>query len=419
MPAPVAADTSKPAPAVIQKKSETPVSSAAVRRLKVRTLAVICHDEPAGLIGAYAASLSEKLAQMGYAVHIFSRRAFPATLSGIRAHELGECAGETLLASAQAFAQQVQNSFTRVFGSNTANVAVLGLEWTSIPALLSVRGRCAGSILSLHSLERQRSDMRSDLSQKIHALEMQGLREAGTLLIQQTATLEVVRKWAPEVSKRIVTARHAFPVKDFACTLDQGEIKKRYQVGPVDPLVLFIGPLDERHGPDLLMKSAPQVLKQHRQTRFAFVGDGKLQWPLRVHSRYLLLDYAVRMLGHMSGQNLHELIHGADIIAVPSRERTTEWPVLAAWAAHRPVVATHNAASGLVQHDQDGLLVYPNENSLVWGLDKLIGSHELRTQLSQRGQEKLKARYGWDSVAVQITELMQAFAPENEGKDSK
>ena len=411
----VAAPVKTPA---AQKKASSS-GLAAIQHPQAKTLAIFCYDDPSGMIGAYAGSLSGQLSQKGVTVHIFSRKAYPPCGEKVHSHELGDCPGETLVASAQEFASRVQAAFARVLGTGAVDAVALGLEWTSIPALLAVRSQCVGSVLSLHSLERQRSDMRSELSQKIHAIEMQGLREADCLLAQQLETVEVVRKWAPESFKRVVTARHAFPVDQFRCTLDQGEIKKRIQVGPVDPLVLFIGPLDERHGPDLLVKCAPHVLRNHRQARFAFVGDGKMQWPLRVHSRYLLLDYAVRILGHMSGQGLHELIHAADIVAVPSRERTTEWPVLAAWAARRPVMATHNAASGLVQHDHDGLLVYPSENSLVWGIDRLLNSHELRTQLSNRGHEKLQARYGWDSVAIQIQELMQTFAQAGNGKETK
>ena len=36
--------------------------------------------------------------------------------------------------------------------------------------------------------------------------------------------------------------------------IDRDAVKARYQVGPVDPLVLFVGDLDERHGPDDLVK---------------------------------------------------------------------------------------------------------------------------------------------------------------------
>src|SRR5262249_14448589 len=79
------------------------------------------------------------------------------------------------------------------------------------------------------------------------------------------------------------------------------------------------------------------------QARVLVVGDGDLYWPIRVHSRYLLLDHAVRLPGHLDSDAVDELIQAADIIAVPSRDSTPWWPILAGWAAGRPVLATHDA----------------------------------------------------------------------------
>ena len=80
-----------------------------------------------------------------------------------------------------------------------------------------------------------------------------------------------------------------------------GAIKARYQVGPVDPTILYVGDLDTRYGPDVIVKAMPAILRNHKQARLIVVGDGDLLWPLRVYSRYLLLDYAVRLVGHLDG----------------------------------------------------------------------------------------------------------------------
>jgi glycosyltransferase involved in cell wall biosynthesis len=199
----------------------------------------------------------------------------------------------------------------------------------------------------------------------------------------------------------------AFPVDDFRSGLDPGAVKARFQVGPVDPTVLFIGSLDDRHGPDILLNAARDVLKTHPQVRFIFVGDGPLLWPLRVHARYLQLEYCVRLVGHMEGKALYELVAACDIVCLPSRESTGDWPILAAWAAKRPVVATHNAGGALIQHDQDGVLFYPSENSCVWSIDRILRDDALRERLRENGHQSLLARHGWGKAAQQIEELLQ------------
>src|SRR5262249_11897267 len=163
--------------------------------------------------------------------------------------------------------------------------------------------------------------------------ELRGLREAGAILVNQPATAEVAKYWVPECADRLVSARQPFPVATFDSTFDPGAIKARYQVGPIDPTILFLCDLSEHYGPDLLGKAMPGVLKNPKQARLIVVGDGGLYWPLRVYSRYLLLEHAVRLVGHVEGQPLQELIQAADMIVVPSRESTPWWPIQAAWAA--------------------------------------------------------------------------------------
>ena len=163
-----------------------------------------------------------------------------------------------------------------------------------------------------------------------------------------------------------------FPVHLFQNDLDPGTVKARFQVGPIDPTIVYVGDLAAAYGSDLLVKAMPAILKNHTQARLVIVGQGSEYWPMRVYSRYLLLDHAIRFAGDLQGPPLFELIQAADIVAVPSREPTPWWPILAAWAARRPVVASHQAAVPLLEHDHDSILVYPNEGSLVWGIEPAV-----------------------------------------------
>src|SRR5262249_60454978 len=127
----------------------------------------------------------------------------------------------------------------------------------------------------------------------------------------------VARFWVPDCAERSLPAHPLFPMDRFEGLADPGAVKARYQVGPVDPVILYVGDLDERYGPDLLVKAMPAILRHHPQARLVIVGEGQLQWPMRVYARYLLLEHAVRIVGHLADQAVNELIQAADIIAVP------------------------------------------------------------------------------------------------------
>jgi glycosyltransferase involved in cell wall biosynthesis len=373
-------------------------------------LAMFCHEAADSLVGQFVARLAAAVAGRQTPVHLFARLPFEVEAEDVHVHVLGGVSEGDLLGRVQDFTHRACNAFLRQF-VNGSLVTLMGFEWSAAEALSILHGIAqAPAILSVHSLERQRSDMTSEVSRQIEAIEHRGLREARTVLVHDGATAETAKYWVPECASRIVPARQMFPVKDFRGVLDPGVVKARYQVGPIDPLILFVGDLDERYGPDLLVKAMPAILKNTPQARLVIVGDGGLYWRLRVYTRYLLLEHAVRLPGSVVGKAMAELVQAADVVAVPSREPTPWWPILAAWAAGKPVVATHNAAPGLLEHEQDSVLCYPSENSCVWGIENLLFGADLRRTLVKKGAHKLEQRFGWDLLAEQVQGLMGVAA---------
>jgi glycogen(starch) synthase len=376
-----------------------------------RSLALFCYAAPDSAVGAYVVRLVTALARRQRDVHLFTRHDFDLTLPGVTVQAVGAGDSDELFSSVQEFTSRACNAFLERYPAGHSQVTLFGCEWSSAPVLSLLRGiRNTHTILSLHSLERQRSDMSNELSQQIEEIERNELRESRCVLVHDAGTGEVARQLVPECGRRIVCAREPFAAEPFATGLDAGTVKARYNVGPTDPTLLFIGDLSEPYGPDLLVKAMPAILKNHAQARLIIAGDGALYWPLRVYSRYLLLDHAVRLAGSVEGQAMRELIAAVDVIVLPSREQTPWWPALAGWAAGRPVVATHSAAPALLEHEQDSVLCYPSENSIVWGVEHVLFNPELSQKLIARGHDKLDERFGWGSLAAQVEELMAAPA---------
>ncbi|HYG77496.1 MAG TPA: glycosyltransferase family 4 protein [Planctomycetota bacterium] len=370
-------------------------------------LAMFTYLEPDCAIGQYIAQTVPLLAARGTTVHLFARHRFDIQGEGIHQHELGLCEAGDILGSVEEFTLRALKAFEEEFKDGSTGVTVMSFEWCASRVLLELsRSKKAAVILSLHSLESQRSDLTSELSRKIFETELDAMRVASSILIHNGAVGTAATTRMPEVRERLIHVESAFPVQEFESKLDPGEVKGRFQIGPVDPTILYIGDFDDRHGPDLLMKAAAAILKNHKQARFVFVGDGTLQWPMRVHSRYLLLDYAVRFVGHLEGKPLQELVAACDVVCAPSRSKTEEWPVLAAWAAKRPLVTTHQMAGSFLQHEQDSVLCYANENSIVWGIERVLFDEGLRKRMGENGYKKVVENYGYNKVAGQLEQLM-------------
>jgi glycosyltransferase involved in cell wall biosynthesis len=333
-------------------------------------------------------------------------------MPGVTGQVVGGSDEHELLAQVQDFTSRASEAFGRDFPPGSKAVTLLGCEWSSVP-VLSLLQATGGpdALLSIRSLERQRSDLNTDLSREIEAIERAGLAEANTVFWQEPAVARAVQELWPDCAGKLVSGSPDFPVDQFENLQDPGAIKGRYQVGPVDPTILYVGDLDERHAADVLVKSMPTVLRNHKQARLVIVGDGELLWPLKVYARYLLIEHAVRLVGHMEGRPLAELIQAADVVAVPSRVQTEWWPIQAAWAAGRPVVASHEMAAGLaLENEKDAVLVYPHESSCVWGIERVLFDEELRRTMGSRGREKVEKRFGWSTVAGRIEQAMGARA---------
>src|SRR5262249_41614608 len=143
--------------------------------------------------------------------------------AGVSVHVLGDCGGDYLPEQIEEFTHRASNAFLQHFRNAPASVALIGFEWATVqaPSLPHVVKR-GETLLSRSSLERQRSDLSSEVSQRIDEIEQKGLREVGTLPLPAPATGEIAAGCVPECAGRIVYARERFRAEDFATGIDAG-----------------------------------------------------------------------------------------------------------------------------------------------------------------------------------------------------
>ena len=382
------------------------------QRDEQHVLAMFCYEGPDSTVGRFVTKAARALGGRQVPVHIFSRQDFELASPGVHVHPVGTSSRGGLIEQVNEFTHRVCNSFLRIFHGSSGGITLMGHEWSAFPAISLLHGiKNINATVSLHSLERQRSGLDTGISKWIEETELSGLREARSIIVHDPGTAEIVKNCLPECTERIVTACLDIPMAGFHFDLDPGEVKKRFMVGPVDPTILYLGDMDERYGPNLLMKAMPIVLQHQSQARCIMVGDGELLWPLRVYSRYLLLDHAVRLAGHLADKALYELIHAADVMVVPSTEATPWWPIEAAWAASRPVVCTREAAPPLLEHEHNCVLVEPNEQDLAAGIQRVLSDPELGHAIACQGKAKLEQRHSEDRVISQIEEAIGIQIP--------
>jgi glycosyltransferase involved in cell wall biosynthesis len=184
--------------------------------------------------------------------------------------------------------------------------------------------------------------------------------------------------------------------------------------GPLDRLMLFVGPLEHAAGADLLVEAMPTLLNRTGNVRLAVVGGGHQHGHLEHRARQLGVAHAVHLLGHIEGPPLARLLRSAEALVLPSRCRLPldDAVVDLARRAGRPVVTTNGGPAHLVRHEENGIVTYDNPGSMVWALDRILSDPAHAERMGQRARRSEGSAVVWSEVARHYLELCAAEFPE-------
>ena len=108
---------------------------------------------------------------------------------------------------------------------------------------------------------------------------------------------------------------------------------------------------------------------------------------------------------------LQALFQAADIVVIPNRLPTTPFQLLASWSAKKPVVVTHAGGGGLIKHLENGIQVYDNPNSIVWGVERILFDWDTGNEIAQRGWDEIQSHYTWDVIGQKIEDIYHVSSP--------
>ncbi len=284
---------------------------------------------------------------------------------------------------------------------------VHGHDWLCAKGIIQAKNNGGRrTALTLHSTEFGRNGNRrcNGRSEWIHGIEAEGAYVADRVLTVSGPLADEV-KWlynVPDYKLRMVY--NGMNCAMFDGHIDPAICRRTYGIGPLDPMVLYVGRLSTQKGPDLLLEAVPGILEYRGDAKIVFVGDGDMRSYLEHRAHQLGVAHAVRFLGAMAANgDLINLFKSTDTVCVPSRNEPFGMVVLEAWAAGKPVVATHNGGPrDFVSHGEDGYLVYDNPNSICWGVREVFSNFEHARWMGSRGRVKAAYGFGWNHIASQV-----------------
>jgi glycosyltransferase involved in cell wall biosynthesis len=162
-----------------------------------------------------------------------------------------------------------------------------------------------------------------------------------------------------------------------------------------EPVVLFVGRLSERKGPNYLIQAMAEVQREYPEVELVLIGDGPLRKNLEQQAKASLRKY--RFLGAQPPEMIREWmdrarVFSASSVKIDSGEEEAFGMVFAeAQAMQKPVVAFASGGIGeAVSHNETGLLAEERDwRKLAEYLSMLLRDSNLRRKFGLAGRKRV------------------------------
>jgi glycosyltransferase involved in cell wall biosynthesis len=177
------------------------------------------------------------------------------------------------------------------------------------------------------------------------------------------------------------------------------------------PVILFFGRLYIRKGIDLLVKSMPYVLKEHKSAVLNVIGSGPQESRLRSLVRNLDLQEHVFFKGSVSRRELLTELKNSTLTVFPSYYEVQCTSVLEAMACHKPVVAFKvPSMEEIISHMKTGYLVANrNETELANAISYLLSNGKLREDMANVAFAYVQKEHDWKHLAQKYIKTYESI----------
>jgi colanic acid/amylovoran biosynthesis glycosyltransferase len=159
--------------------------------------------------------------------------------------------------------------------------------------------------------------------------------------------------------------------------------------------VICVGQLAPVKGLHLLIAAIAALVREGRNIRLRFAGDGSERSALRQDVENRGLSGRVSFAGNVNQDELLEMYRETDVLAMSSFAEGLPVVLMEAMAMEIPCVAPWvNGIPEIVTHETDGLLVPPADaEALSRAIARLMDETELRRALGQKARLKILAKF--------------------------
>ncbi|MBM4162396.1 MAG: glycosyltransferase family 4 protein [Ignavibacteria bacterium] len=235
------------------------------------------------------------------------------------------------------------------------------------------------------------------------------------ILEQSNLILSVSHHCAREIShvglepERVKVTYYGIDVQRFRPDVDTSAIRLQYSLDG-KRVVLFLGQVRSRKGPQVLLDAAPLILRRIPNAVFLVVGpDCGIAADLLARAYELNLGSKFLMLGPKPDEMLPAFFAASDVFVFPSCTaiECLGLTSIQAMACGKPVVGSNiNGVPEVVIDGTTGFLVEPcNPEALAEKVSLLLEDDDLRRRMGAAGRQRAVEHFDRDRLAHELLDL--------------
>ena len=224
-------------------------------------------------------------------------------------------------------------------------------------------------------------------------------------------------KYLKRYREKVKVIPNGINLKEFDILISKEECREKLRLPVEKDIILFLGALIPKKGPDILLKAMSEVVKKYPDAILILAGSGMMRKELEELSQKLGIKGNVKFTGFVE-ERLKPLYYKAsDIFVLPSIIKTEVFPVtlLEASASGLPMIVSNlSTFKCIVEENFNGLFARKGDKrDLANKILYLLENKDVRKKLGNNAKKKA-LNFSWNKIAKETEKVyMELINDEN------
>lgn len=362
-----------------------------------------------GGVGEVVYNLSLKLAQLGHEVYIF-------TTSADRKDHIEEYGNITLFRYGRRFKiADTDISLSLLNGPLKCDLDIVHLHLGSPPATLAALRyikKKRKTFVVTHHLDPEwnyGSIIRRILVFIYAKYYVKKALSKSDIIIALSEHFLNMSKFLSDYITKIEIIPNGINLEDFDSPYTKIEAREKLGLSLDDKIILFVGALTERKGPQVLLKAMPIILRNVPDSRLILVGSSTdYLKSLEKLAKDLSIESNVEFTGFVDDATKVMYYKSADVFVLPSFSESFGIVLLEASACGLPLVVSDlEAFRAIIEEGYNGLFTKTGDGKgFASKIIPLLKNEEERIRMGANAKEKVKD-YSWERIAEETKKIYE------------